>query len=373
MKIALIAPVEETIPPTKYGGIEWIVYDLAHGLGKRGHAVDVYASGDSKKESSYRLIPTLLYHFRNPTTQSDDLRTRELKKLFHVATTLTRIQQHSYDIIHNHFGARIVAFAPFFSTPLVTTHHIPINDPLEQDIFRTYKYLPSISISNHQRLDCPELHYSETIYNGVNTTDLPFYTHPDTHMLFFARLSPEKGPALAAKVAKKMAIPLVVGGKIDSVDQQYVTEQFMPFVDNALVTYIGEIASKEKAYYYQKAKVLLSPTSWEEPFGLMFIESMSCGTPVIAFARGAVPEIIEDGKTGFIVNFSDTDIRGNWIVKQTGFAGLCEAVKRLYALSPTAYQTMRKNCRAHVEKKFSVQTMVKKYEEVYIKILRNIL
>lgn len=373
MKIAIIAPIEEPIPPTKYGGIEWIVYEVAHGMARRGHSVDLYATGDSKQnEESYRLIPTIGRSIRtDPMIVSDESLRRYIKFVTY-SEIAKKVSQENYDIIHNHCDWRFLLFSHFLKPPIVTTHHGPLNPSHIHMAFSHFKNQPYISISNNQRKDLPELNYIATIYNGVDTNLYPYSDVPtlDSEMLFMARFSSEKGPREAAQVAHIVKKKLTIAAKLDTVDKEYY-EACKPLIDTNFVSEKGEMDFAEKIRLYQGARLLLLPIQWEEPFGLMFIESMSCGTPVVTFARGSAPEIIKDGKTGFLVNQSEELKRGDWIIKKTGVEGLCEAVERIYSMSNDIYQEMRKACREHIEKNFTVEKMIDQYEEVYRKILSH--
>ncbi|MBI5044657.1 MAG: glycosyltransferase family 4 protein [Candidatus Levybacteria bacterium] len=372
MKIALIAPVEETVPPQKYGGIEWIVYELASGLSKKGHEVDLYASADSHRSSDYHVIPITPKSLRQHDTFSSDLTLREGAKWLAIAKAIEEVGKKNYDIIHNHVGWRLLTFSNTLTPPLLTTLHGPLTIPKENFIFSQKAHLPYISISNNQRRDLPELSYLKTIYNAVDTTLFPFKESPDkTSLLFFARMSPEKGVIEAVKSAIHVKKELLVASKVDEVNKGYYEEFKKISQDNPLVTDIGEIKVADRQAYFQNSKALLAPIAWEEPFGLMFIEAMSSGTPVIAYARGAAPEIIKDGETGYLVNFSDQDKRGDFVIKKSGFEGLCEAIEKLYGLSESEYKQMRKQARKHVEENFSAGLMVDNYEKAYQELLKK--
>ncbi len=371
MKIALVAPFEESIPPILYGGIEWIIYELAHGLGKKGHSVDLYATGDSLQQTEYNLLPTAPESLRKDLVLGSENNMREAAKLYYLGKTAQQLHSKKYDIIHNHCGWRFLTASPLLTDPILTTQHMPLSIPSQAFIFKQYKNYPYVSISNNQRNDLPELNFITTIYNGIDMSRFPFYgdvTTEDDYLLFFARFSHEKGGLEAIQVANKTRKPLRIAAKVDLVDQNYFN-QAKPYIDDKLITFIGEVTQAEKDKQYQHARALLVPVMWEEPFGLMFVEAMACGAPVITFSRGSSPEIIKDGETGFLVNQSDEYIRGDWLIKKTGVEGLCEAVERIYAMPEEQYREMRKNCREHVEKHFTSVKMVEEYEKVYEKIL----
>jgi len=373
MKIALIAPLEESIPPKYYGGIEWIVYYLAHLLGKKGHEVDLYATGDSQKEEYYSLIPIVSEGLRTLAPYSHDSHLRESAKWLGIAKTIELISKKNYDIVHNHASWRMLNFGNLITPRMITTHHGPLDQAYQKNIFLSYKEYPHVSISLNQRKDLPDLNYVKNIYNG---TDIHEYTYLEdknmvsNHMAFLARMSPEKGGIDAAIAAKKTNKILHVAAKVDQVDEPYF-EKFKPYIDNKNVFFVEEISKLVKLKHIQTARCLIAPIQWEEPFGLMFTEAMACGTPVIAYSRGSAPEIILDGTTGYLVNQSSEYVRGDFTVKKTGVDGLREAIERIYAMPEEEYWQMRRNCRAHVEKHFTVERMVDQYEELYKEILQK--
>lgn len=375
MKIAVIAPIEETIPPQRYGGIEWIVYHVAHGLGKKGHKVDLYASRNSKKEAYYTILPIVEQSLRSDTDFAQDLKLRETAKLLSISKTIELLSQKDYDIIHNHAGWRFLTFANLQKNKkIVTTHHMPLSIAFQNLVFTKYKDLPYVSISDNQRKDSPHLNFVATVYNGIDLKHYPVVKDETKHkypnMFFLARMSSDKGGIEAASTALRLKRKLVLAAKVDETDKPYFAN-FKPLIDNEYVMFVGELEYERKLEYLQTARCLLMPIKWEEPFGLMFIESMACGTPVVAFARGAAPEIIVDGKTGFLVNESEELYRGDFIIKKTGVEGLCEAVEKMYSMPEDQYMEMRKNARSHVKKNFTVERMVDEYEKVYEKILNR--
>lgn len=374
MRIAIVAPIEESVPPKKYGGTEWIAYYVADGIGKKGHEVDLYASGDSDTKSHYNLIPLVEKSIRTLPNVGDDPKMREAIKMMVYSKIADKLNSKKYDIVHNHAGWRFLLFGRHIATPIVTTHHGPLSYPYQNIVFEDYKNYPYVSISNNQRRDFPTLNFVSTVYNGIDINKFPYSENLDVakhdYMAFLARLSDEKGAMEAAQTAKLTKHPLHLAAKIDLVDEPYY-EKFKPLVDNKIVTLHKEVGHEQRLRHLQNARLLLVPIKWEEPFGLMFIEAMACGTPVVTFSRGSAPEIIVDGKTGFLVNQSEEFKRGNFTIKKTGIEGLREAVERIYSMPKEEYLQMRHNSHEHVETNFTVEKMVDGYEEVYKKVLRR--
>lgn len=371
MKIAIIAPLEESIPPQFYGGIEWIVYHIAHGLGKKGHEIDLYATGDSKKSKTYNVIPITEKSLRSIPKYANNVRLRESAKWAGTARIIKQIQNKKYDIIHNHASWRMLAFADLISPQMVTTHHSPLSIDYQVDILKRFTKYPHISISHNQQKDLPDLRYIANIYNGTDTEAFVYSENtgdPSSYVTFLARMSPEKGAIDAVIATQNAHKSLHIAAKVDQVDKKYYDE-LKPFIDGKSVSFVGEITAEDKLRHIQNARCLIAPIQWEEPFGLMFTEAMACGTPVIAYSRGAAPEIIQDGINGYLVNQSDEYIRGNYVVKKTGIAGLTEAIERVYALSESDYKGMRQNARRHIEINFSVSNMVEQYEKVFNDLL----
>ncbi len=373
LRIAQIVNVWETVPPTAYGGTELVVYNLCQGLIEKGHLVDLFATGNSK--TSGRLF----HIFDEPLINKGINWSNYLYSLLHFVYAYDQIKKSGqYDIIHGHYSLASdlisLAFAHLQNTPSVFTLHSPLTIGQKyEDRKKTFEYFENIhyvSISNSQRT--MPLSYVATIYHGLNLSLFPFKDSSDDFLLWGGRITPEKGLIFAIALANKLNKKINVVGRVDRENEKnlnYFQTEIKDKLNNSLVTYFGEIDSQKRNELCIQSKCFLFPIQWEEPFGLVMIEAMACGTPVIAFARGSVPEVIKDGETGFIVNSSPDDIRGDWIVKKTGIEGLCEAVERIYSMPEEQYRQMRKNCRAHVEKNFTVERMVDQYEDVYKKIL----
>lgn len=372
MKIAIIAPVEESIPPQNYGGAEWVVYYIAHGLGKRGHEVDVFASADSKKEEYYNLIPITPSRLRSLPEFINDLKMRETTKLLSVAEALYLVRNKKYDIINNHAGWRFLIFADLVNPKPITVHHMPLSLKYSQVVFKEKKNLGHIALSNNQRKDLPQLNYLATIYNGM---DLEYYSQfeglsTQNNLIFVGRISKEKGAIDAAIVAQKSKKHLSVAAKVDITESDYYSK-FKQLTDSEYVTFLGELPHEKAMNILARGKALIMPVSYEDPCPLVPLESMAAGTPVIAYSSGALPEQVIDGKTGFLVNRSEDDIRGDWIIKKTGVSGLIEAVNKIYDLNESEYKQMRKNCRDHIKEKFTTEKMVDNYERIFTEYLKH--
>ena len=286
--------------------------------------------------------------------------------------------QSDFDIFHFSLGngEYILPFSFFCRKPIVVTMHGSGNESYLQKLFSLYKNVARVyfvTISNYQKKLLPGINYIRTIYHGVDLDKFTFHSIGEKKIIWTGRAVPEKGLDDVLRIAKKL--------KKQTKIFPIIKEEYISWLQNEILSkrdLINQIVRIDIDFNvtrsnlikeYQNSKLFLFPVKWDEPFGLTMIESMACGTPIIAYARGSVPEIIKDGETGFIVNQSDDDIRGNWIVKKTGIEGLCEAVERIYAMDDTQYKQMRLNCRDHVEKNFTAEHMVDQYVEVYKEIL----
>ncbi len=336
MKIAQIAPLWEQVPPPRYGGIELIVSLLTDELVDRGHEVTLFASGDSITKAS-------LVSFHERALRLD----KSVKEpSVYEQMMLSHVYQnaHQFDIIHSHVGCSALPFAAFVETPTVhTTHGIftPDNEKLFQ-LFAEHSY---ISISEAQREHRLGLNYIHTVYNGIDTNLYPFQDEPSqpAYLAFVGRFSPEKGPQEAISIAQAVGLPLKMAGKIDTVDREFYEEHLEPLIDGEQIQYLGEVSHEQKVKLLSGATVTLFPITWREPFGLVMIESMATGTPVVGMALGSVSEVIEHGKTGFICNSHEE---------------MANAVLEAIKLD-------RRTCREHVLNRFNVQKMTDEYERAY--------
>jgi glycosyltransferase involved in cell wall biosynthesis len=342
MRIAQIAPLWERVPPFRYGGIELIVKLLTDELVRRGHEVTLFASGDSITKAklcsvhdrALRLDPNI----KEPAIYEQML----LAEIYENA--------HHFDIIHSHIGCAALPYTSFVKTPTVHTMH-GIFTPDNEKIYRRFARQPFISISEAQREPRLGLNYIHTVYNGIDTAVYSFHPEPaqPSYIAFVGRISPEKGPLQAIKVARAVGLPLKMAGKIDSVDREYYQQQVEPLIDGEQIQYLGEISHEDKVKLLGGATVTLFPITWREPFGLVMIESMATGTPVIGMNLGSVPEVIAHGKTGFV----------------------CNSLGEMIEVIPNALKLDRQTCREYVVSRFSVETMTDEYERVYELVLKK--
>jgi len=384
MKIAMISSNEHTVPPPENVIIasQYMASLLAQGLAKKGHEV-YFIVGQGSKIPTYKVFSNTkpffeIFNYKKMKSTIDPYLIGKLIVPFEIdlhLTLLDFLKENSVDLVHFH-TISIYNGLPFSSrikVPSIFSLHGTVH-PLELEIMKVFNHpkLFYISLSNNQRQGYPGINFASTVYNGIPLDDYSYQNVGGNNMVFAGRLVKEKGVDEAILVAAKLKRELRITGEI-RVRQRDYYEQIIQLIKNnsRYVRLFGFTNHALINSFFGSGKLFLCPTKWEEPFGLVLIEAMACGTPVIAYARGAIPEIVKDGETGFIVNSSDQDIRGNWIVKKTGFDGLCEAVEKIYAMPENQYRQMRKNCRAHVEKNFTVEIMVDQYEEVYKKILEK--
>lgn len=347
MKIALIAPADEKVPPAKYGGTELVIANLANSLIDLGHDVHLFAAGDST--TSAKLHPTFPRSFR---TQLKTLEQAPLRYVYnHIALgkAVTQIAGGHFDVVHNHMGWSILPFAPLLDAPVLTTIHGPYDIPFIKEISTAFPHAYFASISDSQQRLMPGLHFLDTVYNGIEVDRFDFSAEPGDYVAFLGRVSPEKGLKKAILAAKKSGIPMRIAAKIDTVDEEYFNTEIAPLIDGALIQFIGEVDHAGKVDLLKHARALLALIQWDEPFGLVMTESMACGTPVIAIGRGSVPELIEHGRNGLIVNDTIEDA--------------VDAIARVETLD-------RRECRAVVEEKFSADVMARDYLAAYRKIRR---
>lgn len=293
MKIAQVAPLLEAVPPKLYGGTERVIHYLTEELVRRKHEVTLFASGDSVTNA--QLIPI--------TPQALRLNPDCVDPLAHSIVQLEKVMRKAkeFDIIHFHTDFLHFPFSSRCDTPCITTLHGRLDIPDLQPLYNEFPRQRLISISKSQRLPLPQANWTGTVYHGLPAGLHPLQDGSGGYLAFIGRISPEKGVDQAIRIAIECNCPLKIAAKIDKVDQYYFEKHIARLIDHSLVEYVGEINEQQKTSFLGKAKALLFPINWSEPFGLVMIESLSCGTPVIAFKNGSVPEVIDHGITGFIV------------------------------------------------------------------------
>jgi len=293
MRIAQVAPLTESVPPKQYGGTERIVSYLTEELVRAGHDVTLFGSGDSVTKA--RLIPGSHSSLR--------LNKHCVDHLTHHLVMIDRVLEHAFDfdVIHFHTDYLHFPISRYLSVPHVTTLHGRLDLPDLVPVYDRFRDVPVISISNAQREPLPLANWLGTIYHGLPQDLFRFRPDPGTYLAFLGRISPEKRADRAIEIAKQAGMPLKIAAKVDRKDKRYFKRVVEPMLQESHVEWVGEISDREKDEFLGNAYALLFPIDWPEPFGLVMIEAMACGTPVIAYHGGAVPEVIKEGETGFIV------------------------------------------------------------------------
>jgi len=342
MRIAQIAPLYEAVPPKFYGGTERVVSYLTEALVELGHDVTLFASGDSVTSATLeaawpralRLDPSI----RDPFAPHVLL----LEQVRRVAA--------DFDVLHFHLDYLPFSLFADAETPSVTTLHGRLDLPELQPVFNTFTDSPVISISESQRIPLPQARWHGNVYHGLPEKLLTPQPHCEPEYLaFLGRICPEKRVDTAIRIAAMSGLPLKIAAKVDKADQDYFKSEIEPLLSHANVEFIGEIDETRKPEFLSRAKALLFPIDWCEPFGLVMIEAMACGTPVIAFNRGSVPEVIDHAVTGYIVE----DVQG-----------AVAALQRLDELS-------REEIRAQFERRFTAQAMAREYVERYTALIEQ--
>ena len=340
MRIAQVAPLYESVPPKLYGGTERVVSYLTEELVRQGHQVTLFASGDSVSQA--RLVA--------PCPRSLRLDKQCVDQLAHHVVLLEQVfqQARAFDLIHFHIDYMHFPLSVRHNIPTVTTLHGRLDLPDLIPVYEMFPTMPVVSISDAQRAPLPWLNWLGTIYHGLPEDLYTFRETPGTYLAFLGRIAPEKGVEQAIAIAQQAGMPLKIAAKVDRADHEYYREVVQPLLKkHALVDYVGEVGEREKDTFLGEAYALLFPIDWPEPFGLVMIEALACGTPVIAYSRGSVPEVLESGVTG-------------WIVEDTAEA--VQAVARVPAIS-------RARCRQVFEEHFSAFRMAQDYLQIYKKLL----
>ena len=341
MRIAQVAPLTEAVPPKLYGGTERVVHWLTEELVALGHDVTLFGSGDSRTSAKLEAVW--------PKALRLDGSVRDANALHLVMLERVRQKCDEFDFLHFHLDYYPFSLFSRNSTPFVTTLHGRLDLPEHQPVFTTFSDVPVISISNSQRRPVPQANWIRTIYHGVPEKLLAPEPAKPGYLAVLGRIAPEKAIDRAIRIAKRCGIPLRIAAKVDRVDQDYFDNCIRPLLDPPHIEYIGEISDREKSEFLSGAIALLVTIDWPEPFGLVMIEAMACGTPLIAFNRGSVPEIVDDGLTGFIVE------------DETSAVG---AVNQLSELNRSAV-------RAQFEQRFTARRMAIEYIAAYRHLMKN--
>jgi glycosyltransferase involved in cell wall biosynthesis len=339
MRIAQVAPLYESVPPKHYGGTERVVSYLTEELVRQGHEVTLFASGDS--ETKARLVAAC------PRSLRLDKRCRD--QMAHHYVMLENVFQRAaeFDITHFHVDYLHFPFSRRDAITQVTTLHGRLDIPDLVPLYQEFRDMPVISISNGQREPLPWVNWQATVYHGLPADIYQFRAEPGSYLAFLGRISPEKRVDRAIEIATRVGMPLKIAAKVDRVDKDYFDSVIAPLLRNSLVEFVGEIGDGEKDAFLGNAYALLFPIDWPEPFGLVMIEAMACGTPVIAYRSGAVPEVMEQGKTGFIVHSLEDAV---------------EAVRHVAQLS-------RQRCREVFERRFTASRMARDYVQQFERLI----
>lgn len=337
MRVALISPLIESVPPRLYGGTERVVYNLCRGLTEADVEVTLFASGDSSVEG--RVVPVVEEALRLSKIPITDINPYNLKQLATVAT-----HAGEFDVIHNHNDYWMLPLSRMTDTPVLTTTHGRMDLPDLPAVFRSYPEMSYVSISDAQRGPLKGLRWLRTIYHGLDLDEFTFYEKPGKYLAFLGRIDLNKRPDFAIEIARRSGIPLKIAAKIEEgAGREFYEARVRPHVDGKFIEYVGEISEHEKSDFLGNALALCFPIDWPEPFGLVMIESLACGTPVLARPCGSVPELLRDGVTGFIN--PDVEV-------------LATKARELPGIS-------RKGCRQWVADKFSLRRMTEEYIHVY--------
>jgi glycosyltransferase involved in cell wall biosynthesis len=341
MHIAQVAPLTEAVPPKLYGGTERVVSWLTEELIALGHEVTLFASGDSVTSARLEAMWPRALRLDGSVRDPNALHMMMLEHVYQRAA--------DFDLLHFHLDYYPFSLFARQPTPFMTTLHGRLDLPEHQPVFDMFSSSPVVSISNAQRRPLPQANWVRTVHHGLPERLLMPKPVKPSYFAFLGRIAPEKGIDRAIRIAQHCGVPLKVAAKVDGADREYFDEKIEPMIRSGNVEYIGEINDNDKSEFLSGAIALLVPIDWPEPFGLVMIEAMACGTPVIAFNRGSVPELIDDGVTGFIVE----DING-----------AIGAVDRLGQLS-------REKIRQRFEERFTARRMAQDYLSAYRSLIES--
>ena len=341
LRIAQVAPLFESVPPRFYGGTERVVSYLTEALVRLGHEVTLFASGDSITSAELASVWPRALRLDGRSQQHEVPHMLHLEHLFR--------QAGDFDVIHFHTDHLHFPLARRTRVPHVTTLHGRLDLPELLPLMREFREVPLISISDAQRQPLPWANWQATVHHGLPASLLPMRAEPGRYLAFLGRISPEKRCDRAIEIARRLGMPLKIAAKVDPADQAYYDSQIRPLMNDPLVEFIGEIGEAEKAVFLGHAIALLFPIEWPEPFGLVMIEAMACGTPVVAFRHGSVPEIVDPGVTGFIV----------------------ESINEAVQATRAAATLDRRACRRRFDQRFTADLMAANYLGVYQRLIHR--
>ncbi|MFZ2970293.1 MAG: glycosyltransferase family 4 protein [Minisyncoccia bacterium] len=348
LKIAQVVSLQESVPPKGKNGLEFMVYYLTEELVKRGHQVTLFATADSK--TSAKLVSVV----RSPAMKKWNF---GWSSIDYSMASMVKVSEMAdqFDVIHTHIGHTAYYFANLIKTPIIETMHSPIHkakkivkDYYSSDKIGRYKKIHHVFVSGSQRNNSLLMESSSVIHNGIDMKSFLFRDNAEDYYAYLGYITPNKGPHLAVRAAKIAGVKLKIAGSFKGCEE-YFKKQIKPYLKKGYIEYVGVVNPRERNKLLGGAKALLIPLQWEEPFGLVMIEAMACGTPVIGFDRAAVPEIVKNGNTGFVVK----DVKE-----------MARAIKKIGEIK-------REDCRSHVEKYFTMQKMAEEYEKVYNKVINN--
>ena len=341
MRIAQIAPLAESVPPKFYGGTERVIAWLIDELVELGHDVTLFASGNSQTRAKLESIWPYAFRLGRPRTDPVAVQAVLLETMARRAA--------EFDVIHCHVDWLALPLLTRSGVPFLTTVHGRLDIAGLPDVVRHFPDAPFVSISHNQRLPLPGASWLGTVYHGLPSDSLHPRFEPGSYLAFLGRLTKEKGPEEAMRIARDAGVPLRIAAKVPKGERGYFKEQLEPKIDGRDVQLTGEVNDRTKEQFLAEAAALLFPIDWPEPFGLVMIEAMACGTPVIAYRHGSVPEVIDEGVTGFVVDSEEEAVR---------------AVRRLGEID-------RRQVRACFERRFAARRMASEYVALYEELVRR--
>lgn len=341
MRIAQVAPLWESVPPKLYGGTERIVSYITEELVAQGHDVTLFASGDSETAARLEAICPQALRLNTGIFNRDAPLIMQQERALGVTG--------NFDIVHSHLDFLGFPVARRNAVPMVTTLHGRLDLPELEPVFREFSEMPLISISDAQRRPLPWANWAGTIHHGLPRNLYSFHSKAGGYLAFLGRISPEKRPDQAIEIAKRTGLPLRIAAKVDPADRTYFEAAVEPLLNHPLIEFVGEISDAEKNDFVGNAIALVCPYDWPEPFGLVLIEALACGTPVLAYRRGSIPEIIDHGVTGFVCETLDE---------------MVEAVGQVSLID-------RRRCRASFDERFTADRMARDYVALYERILEE--